>query len=142
MDIRGTNWDFVPTLGAVALGAQIVERHITLDKGMKGNDHRCSLNIQEFEEMIRQIRVLDLSIGIGGKQFQSCEEQCFAKLGKSVVASRDICKGHKLELSDMKIKVCHPKGARGQDIEKLCGKILTHDVKEDCGLTVDSLEMD
>lgn len=49
----------VVTLGAVALGAKIIERHITLDKSQKGNDHKCSLTPTELRQLCHLIRRLE-----------------------------------------------------------------------------------
>ena len=51
----GHELGYVPTLGAVALGAAIVERHFTLDKAQKGTDHACSLNPEELANMVLMI---------------------------------------------------------------------------------------
>ena len=50
---------FIPTLGAVALGAKIVERHFTFDKDMEGPDHAASLLPEEFLEMVNSIRIME-----------------------------------------------------------------------------------
>ena len=76
------------TLGSVALGARVVERHVTADKGLKGTDHRCSLDLEEFGRMVRDIRTMEAALGSGRKTRQPSEEACFAKLGKSLVYSR------------------------------------------------------
>ena len=60
---------------------------------MKGNDHQCSLDIDEFAEMVKSIRALELSFGTQMKTFQNCEEDCFQKLGKSLVATKNLKKG-------------------------------------------------
>ena len=76
------------TLGSVALGARVVERHVTADKGLKGTDHRCSLDLEEFGRMVRDIRTMEAALGSARKTRQPSEEACFAKLGKSLVYSR------------------------------------------------------
>ena len=72
---------------------------------MKGNDHKCSLNPEEFAEMVKSIRMIELSLGTPHKMFQSCEEECFKKLGKSLVASKNLEKGRKINAEDILIKV-------------------------------------
>ena len=93
------------TLGAVALGAKVVERHITLDKSMKGSDHACSLDMPELTRAVEAIRVMDRALGSDEKKFQPSETACFQKLGKSVVAKRFIPKGSVLAIGDLDIKV-------------------------------------
>ena len=101
----GHELGYVPTLGAVAKGAKVIERHFTLDKTMKGSDHACSLNPAEFAEMVQSIRILEKSMGVPGKTFLPCEKACFSKLGKSVVTGRKLEANHILNLEDLKVKV-------------------------------------
>ena len=56
------------SLAAVALGAVVVERHITLDRGMWGSDQSASLEPGPFAELVRDIRILELALGDGIKQ--------------------------------------------------------------------------
>ena len=58
---------FLPTLLAVAMGAEIIERHITLDKNMIGFDHKISLEPNELEIMVSQIRAIPKIMGDGQK---------------------------------------------------------------------------
>ena len=55
--------------------------------------------------MVQAIRTLENALGSPCKQFLSCEQNCFDKLGKSVVASRFLSNGHKIVITDLKIKV-------------------------------------
>ena len=55
--------------------------------------------------MVQAIRILENALGSPSKHFLSCEQNCFDKLGKSVVASRFLSHGHKIEITDLKIKV-------------------------------------
>ena len=72
---------------------------------MKGNDHKCSLDPKEFAEMVKSIRALELSLGTQMKTFQKCEEECFQKLGKSLVATKNLKKGSKITTEDVTVKV-------------------------------------
>ena len=58
------------TLGAVALGARIIERHFTLDKSLKGSDHACSLDQASFVEMVNSVRILEAGLGSPYKEVQ------------------------------------------------------------------------
>ena len=55
-------------IAAVALGAVVIEKHITIDNNMDGPDHRSSLNVESLETMIKSIRNVELSIGDGVKK--------------------------------------------------------------------------
>lgn len=74
------------TVAAVAMGAKVVERHVTLDKTLKGNDHEASLEPSELAELVRAIRLVETSFGTSLKQMIPCEKTCHDKLGKCVVA--------------------------------------------------------
>nr|CAD7256525.1 unnamed protein product [Timema shepardi] len=93
------------SVAAVALGARVLERHITLDKSWKGSDHICSLTPEEFKELVNQVRTVELAMGSPVKSFQPNERPCYNKLGKSVVATRPLPHGHVIRDSDIIAKV-------------------------------------
>ncbi len=72
---------------AVALGARIIERHFTLDRTMKGNDHAASLEPQGFAKMVRDIRHIEKALGKSVKEVQPSEIPVFKKLAKSIVSA-------------------------------------------------------
>ena len=63
-------------VAAVALGATIIEKHITLDKNAEGPDHACSAEPEEFAEMVRQIRRVEVMLGDGVKRIMPSEAEC------------------------------------------------------------------
>ena len=74
---------------ASALGASIIERHITLDRTMDGPDHAASLEPQGFKKMVRDIRQVAMALGTGEEKFFSRGEILNREvLGKSLVAAR------------------------------------------------------
>lgn len=54
---------YFPTILAYAIGADIIERHITLDKNMEGSDHKCSLDIDDLEELMKQFERIKTILG-------------------------------------------------------------------------------
>lgn len=70
----------VPTLGAVALGARFVERHITLDKSMWGSDQAASLEPQQLKELVVGIREMEAALGDGIKRVYDSELPQMRKL--------------------------------------------------------------
>lgn len=79
---------------ASALGASIIERHLTLDRTMEGPDHAASLEPQGFQKMVRDIRQVALALGTGEEKFISRGEILNREvLGKSLVAARRILPG-------------------------------------------------
>ncbi|MDR3352199.1 MAG: N-acetylneuraminate synthase family protein [Zoogloeaceae bacterium] len=87
------------SLGAVALGAKIIERHLTLDRGMEGPDHLASLEPREFRALVEGIRQLERALPWrtnadgSGRELSQGELLNRENLGKSVVAARAIAKG-------------------------------------------------
>uniref|UniRef100_A0A8D3B9L2 N-acetylneuraminate-9-phosphate synthase n=1 Tax=Scophthalmus maximus TaxID=52904 RepID=A0A8D3B9L2_SCOMX len=119
------------SVAAVALGAKVIERHVTLDKTWKGSDHAASLEPAELTELVRSIRLVERALGSSLKQMLPCEKPCHDKLGKSVVAKVKIPKGTALTLDMLTVKVAEPMGVAAEDIFQLVGKTVTEDVEED-----------
>lgn len=59
----GHETDIFPTIIAYTVGANIIERHITLDKNMEGSDHKCSLDINDLEELMKQFERIKTILG-------------------------------------------------------------------------------
>lgn len=70
---------------------------------------------------------------------QQSELPCYEKLGKTIVFSNDLPKGHKLCFGDLNVKVTHPKGTDGRDLDKFLGKILLTDVKKNDSLKLNDV---
>lgn len=80
-------------IAAVALGARVIEKHITLDNNLPGPDHRASLEPQELAAMVRAIRNLEQAMGDGIKKPTPSEEKNRPLARKSIVACRQIKQG-------------------------------------------------
>jgi len=76
-----------PTLVAAALGASVVERHITLDRAMWGSDQAASVEPQGFTRLVRDIRNIEPSLGDGVKRVLDAEKPIIAKLRRKKTAS-------------------------------------------------------
>ena len=68
------------TLVAVAHGAQIIERHLTLDRSMPGSDQAASLEPHAMAKLVREIRDVELAMGNGRLERRACEEKSWRKL--------------------------------------------------------------
>lgn len=84
-------------LGAVALGACIIEKHFTLDQSLPGPDHRASLSPAQLAKYIRDIREVQSAIGDGVKEPKPSEAETAAVARKSLVSTRDIAAGTRIE---------------------------------------------
>ena len=91
-------------IAAVALGAKVIEKHLTLDKKLPGPDHKASLEPQEFKFMVEQIRNTELSLGNGIKTPSKCEIPNKAIARKSIVAKRNIRKNEIFTVENLCIK--------------------------------------
>jgi len=91
-------------IAAVALGACIIEKHITLDKKLPGPDHFASVNPAELVAMIQAIRRTEKILG-NGKKEPTVGEKVIAKVArKSIVAARALPKGTRIKESDLEYK--------------------------------------
>lgn len=80
-------------IAAVARGAQVIEKHFTLDRGLPGPDHKASLEPQELAAMVKAIRDVESAFGTGLKQPTVTEQANSIAARKSLVAARTIEKG-------------------------------------------------
>lgn len=80
-------------IAAVALGAEVIEKHFTLDKTMEGPDHKASLEPQELKAMTIAIRNIEKALGNGVKELSKSEAKNRSIARKSIVSAKDIKKG-------------------------------------------------
>lgn len=83
----------VAPAGAVAIGASIIEKHLTLNKNENGPDHFASLNANEFLQMVNNIREIDIAKGSYFKKITKSEKKNLKVVRKSIVALNNIKKG-------------------------------------------------
>ena len=125
-------------LAAVSMGAAVIEKHFTLDKGMKGPDHKASLEPEEFKEMVDRIRELEKGLGDGIKRPTKNEEKIKQVARKSIVAKVEITEGSVIEEDMLKIK--RPgTGIKPKHLEKLIGKKVKCEIKKDGLITWDMI---
>lgn len=91
-------------IAAVAMGAQIIEKHFTLDKSLPGPDHRASLDTQQLTDMVRSIRNIEAALGSGEKLVSDSERPNIDIARKSIVATRAIRKGELLTEENLTVK--------------------------------------
>ena len=92
------------SIGAVVMGARVIERHITLDKNLKGNDHASSLDANELKRLVNGIRSVYKALGTCEKEILESEKGCIKKLRKSLVSTNDIPKGTVVERKHLTVK--------------------------------------
>jgi sialic acid synthase len=118
------------SLGAVALGSKIVERHFTLDRTMKGGDHAASLEEPGLIKLIRDIRIMEDALGSPCKRRLLNEKACFLKLAKSIVSTRAIKKGEVIT-RDMLTTKGPGSGISPMRMNEIMGKHASKDIEED-----------
>jgi N,N'-diacetyllegionaminate synthase len=91
-------------IAAVALGAEVVEKHFTLNRSLPGPDHAASLEPSELEQMVTAIRHVEAALGTGIKAPARCELANISVARKSVVTARSLPAGHQLVAGDLDIK--------------------------------------
>lgn len=91
-------------VAAVALGAEVIEKHFTLDKTLPGPDHKASLEPQELKAMVSAIRNIEQALGDGEKHVSESERKNIAIARKSIIAARDIKQGELLTEDNLTTK--------------------------------------
>lgn len=91
-------------VAAVALGASVVEKHFTLDRNMKGPDHKASIEPEQFKKMVTSIRNIELALGNNIKRPSKSELLNIKDVRKSIVAKTKIKKGELLNENNLAIK--------------------------------------
>lgn len=96
--------EMINPVAAVALGASVYEKHLTLDKTLPGPDHRLSLSPIELRETIQAIRQTELALGSARKRVLPAEQENRQKLRKSLVAAADLKAGELLTTEKVEAK--------------------------------------
>lgn len=125
-------------IGAVVMGAKIIEKHFTLDRKMKGPDHKFALEPNEFKNMVKQIRLIESAKGNGIKRRSEEEEENFIKGRRSIVAKEFIPKGT-IITKDM---ICIKRPGYGimpKFIDIVIGRKAALDIEEDDIITWDMI---
>ncbi len=116
-------------VAAVAMGACIIEKHITLDKNGRGNDHVVSLEPQEFSQMVREIRDVEAAMGSNNpRAVNQGEALNRLSLSKSLIAARDLAVGEILSRQDIEVR-SPGRGLQPNRLGDLVGASLTRQVK-------------
>lgn len=88
-------------VAAVAMGARIIEKHITLDRRMRGTDQAGSLGPDGLNRMVRDLRLLDMSMGVEEIFMSDDVASSKEKLARSIATRRVIAKGERISLDDV-----------------------------------------
>ena len=117
-------------IAAVAMGAEIIEKHFTLDKNLPGPDHVASLEPQELKSMVDSIRNIEKALGNGLKKVSSSEQKNISIARKSIIAACEIKKGEVFTEDNLTVK--RPgNGISPMKWDEVVGKIAKRDFVED-----------
>jgi N-acetylneuraminate synthase len=118
-------------LGAVALGARVVEKHFTDDNDRVGPDHKFAMNPADWADMVANTRRLELALGSADKFVAGNEQETVILQRRCLRAARALPAGTLLTRADLKVLRPAPHEAiMPYDLEKVIGKRLLADLKE------------
>ena len=113
---------------AVGMGAEIIEKHITIDRRMKGTDQAGSLGPDGVNRMVRDIRYTELSLGVEDIYIEKSVESSKIKLERSIATMHNMATGETIKSDD--IHMLSPgDGFKWDEKEKVIGKVVKHDIK-------------
>lgn len=117
-------------IAAVAMGADLIEKHFTLDKNMEGPDHKASLEPDELKKMVTSIRNIEKALGDGIKRPNASEKQNAEVVLKRIIAGRTISKGEILGTDNLSL-LRSSEGLPAKYWDLIAGKAANRDYKED-----------
>lgn len=119
---------------AVTLGAEVIEKHITLDKTLKGTDQKCSAELHELTQLVDIIKQIPIYKGSNEKSFLTCCTPAKNKLMKSLTSIKDIPKNTILT-EDMLCLKCPGTGIPWKKRHTVLGLRLIKNIKKDVTIT-------
>ena len=119
----------VTTLGAVALGAKVVEKHFTDDNNRKGPDHPFSMNPESWKEMVDSTRILERSMGSFFKKVEDNEKETVVLQRRALRLTRDLKKGDLISFDDFEFqRPCPTDAFCINEYEKIIEKPVNRDI--------------
>jgi sialic acid synthase len=121
------------------LGAQVIEKHFTLNRAMRGTDHAFSLEPVGLRKLVRDVRRAKVALGSGVKEPIATEQKSLSKMGKKLVAARDLPAGTVLKAEDVAIK-SPGDGLPPYELDNLLGCVLICGLREDENITFENFK--
>lgn len=125
---------------AYTLGARVIEKHFTLNRTLKGTDHVFSLEPQGMQKMVRDLNRASLAFGSGEKVVYEEEIAPLRKMGKMMVAARDLPLGHVITEVDIEFR-SPANGLSPANIGKILGKTLKLPVSQYQAITTSEITL-
>jgi sialic acid synthase SpsE len=119
----------VPVLGAVALGASVIEKHFTDSNNRPGPDHSFAMTPESWREMVDRVRELELSLGDNYKKIEENERNTAIVQRRSVCAAKSLSLGVEIKEQDLTVlRPCPSDGIPPFELNSLIGKKLKRDI--------------
>ena len=125
---------------AYMLGARVIEKHFTLDHALKGRDHAFSLMPEGMRRLVRDLHRVPTALGDPEKRPLPVEADPLEKMGKKLVAARELEQGHVLAAGDIAIKSPADGGLPPYELDRLVGRRLRRPIAADDFVTFDDVE--
>ncbi len=128
-------------LGAVTLGARIIEKHYTMSNDMEGPDHKFSMTPSSWRDMVLYTRDLELALGSEKKKIEQNELETAVLQRRAIRVKNDLSKGHRLKKEDLIfLRPCEIDAIPPFEIDRVIGKVLIKNITKDSSLKWDHLE--
>ena len=128
------------TLVAYMLGARVIEKHFTLDHAAKGSDHAFSLMPEGMRRLVRDLHRVPTAIGNATKHQLPSERKPLEKMGKKLVAARDLPAGHVLAPGDLVARSPADGGLPPYQLDELLGRRLLRPLSLEQDVTLLDIE--
>lgn len=125
-------------LVAYMLGARVLEKHFTLNHTWKGTDHAFSLEPAGMRKLVRDLSRVPIALGTGIKEPKDCEKKPLMKMGKKIVAARNLEAGRVLGPDDLAFK-SPGDGLAPFHVDDLIGRTLSRSLLEEEALSLDAI---
>jgi N,N'-diacetyllegionaminate synthase len=139
----GTLFALMAPALSVAYGADLVEKHFTLDRSKKGYDYQSSLNPEDFHRMVEMIRTAEAARGEAGQPMSSAADGYHRKMARFIVAKTLIGRGDVITEEKLDFKRIDPTkepGLSPRDTNRLVGRRAKHPIEADATIREDMLD--
>ncbi|MFE2349406.1 N-acetylneuraminate synthase family protein [Kitasatospora cineracea] len=124
---------------AYGLGARVIEKHFTLDRASRGTDHRFSLDPQQLKELTAGLRRTRTAMGSRRKAVSALESAAVLKMGKKLVAARDLHPGDVVRPEDIAVK-SPGDGLKPYQLDDVVGSVVLQELRLDDDFSFDKLQ--
>lgn len=129
-------------LGAIALGATVIEKHFTDDNSRSGPDHQFSMNPNTWNEMVECGNELFLALGSEVKKVEYNEKETAVVQRRALYITKNIAAGQRLQSDDIfPLRPIKDDGIPPYELEKLIGKRIKKDLEKDSYLKWEDIEL-